>query len=259
MRRGARRHPGAGRGATAVVIVDTGSGAHQSVIHFDGSISGLAALQLAGANPVTIGYGSLGQAVCQLYGVGDPAVPGQCPGGWVYYRAVGGASGWTSSGLGASNTSVRRRRRRGLEVRRWSTTVLVVLRGCRLCTAPDARAAHRAARDRGPPDGSARTDRDGRPTFGRLRRRELGIGLGDACGIRLDGELRIRIGVGLGVTIGIRLERGASAEPGSASPSGQPPLGRDDRHRGEARRWHGRHHGSVRCHVDHEDGRRGDR
>jgi hypothetical protein len=93
--------------STAVVIVDTGGGTHQSVIHFDGSVSGLTALQLAGANPVTVNYGgSLGQAVCQLYGTGDPAVPGQCPGGWTYFRAVGGAGGWSQSSLGASNTTV---------------------------------------------------------------------------------------------------------------------------------------------------------
>jgi hypothetical protein len=93
--------------STAVVIVDTGSGVHQSVIHFDGTVSGLGALQLAGANPVTIDYGgSLGQAVCQLYGVGDAAVPSQCPGGWVYYRAIAGAGSWTQSSAGASNTTV---------------------------------------------------------------------------------------------------------------------------------------------------------
>jgi len=90
----------------AVVIVDTGSKVHTSVIQFDGSVKGLRALELAGASPETITYGSLGEAVCRLYGVGDPPVPGQCPGGWAYYRAVGGASGWMQSGLGASNTAV---------------------------------------------------------------------------------------------------------------------------------------------------------
>ncbi len=93
--------------STAVVIVDTGSGVHQSVIHFDGTTTGLGALQLAGANPETINYGGpLGQAVCKLYGVGDEPVPSQCPGGWVYYRAVGGANGWSQSSAGASNTTV---------------------------------------------------------------------------------------------------------------------------------------------------------
>ena len=92
--------------STAVVIVDTGSGTHQSVIHFDGAVSGIEALQLAGADPVTITFGSLGEAVCQLYGVGDAPVPSQCPGGWTYFRAVGGAGAWTQSGAGASNTVV---------------------------------------------------------------------------------------------------------------------------------------------------------
>ena len=92
--------------ATAVVIVDTGSGTHQSVIHFEGAVTGLEALQLAGAAPVTINFGSLGAAVCQLYGVGDAPVPSQCPGGWTYFRAVGGAGAWTQSGSGASNTLV---------------------------------------------------------------------------------------------------------------------------------------------------------
>jgi hypothetical protein len=102
----ARAEVGAQATSTAVVIVDTGSGTRQSVIHFDGAVSGLGALQLAGADPVTIAFGTLGQAVCQLYGVGDAPVPSQCPGGWTYFRAVGGAGGWTQSGAGASNTLV---------------------------------------------------------------------------------------------------------------------------------------------------------
>jgi MYXO-CTERM domain-containing protein len=90
----------------AVVIVSTGSGVHTEVIEFSGTISGMEALQLAGASPETITYGSLGQAVCKLYGAGDEPVPGQCPGGWVYYRAVGGAGGWSQSSIGASNSVV---------------------------------------------------------------------------------------------------------------------------------------------------------
>jgi hypothetical protein len=90
----------------AVVIVSTGSGVHTSVIEFSGTVSGMEALQLAGASPETITYGPLGQAVCKLYGAGDEPVPGQCPGGWVYYRAVGGAGGWSQSSIGASNSVV---------------------------------------------------------------------------------------------------------------------------------------------------------
>jgi hypothetical protein len=95
-------------GSRAVMIVDTGAGPHRTVISFSGSVSGLDALQLAGANPVTVDYGGgLGEAVCKLYGVGDEPAPGHCPNGWRYYRAQGGAGGWSYSGAGPSNTSVR--------------------------------------------------------------------------------------------------------------------------------------------------------
>jgi len=95
-------------GSRAVVIVDTGAGVHRTVITFSGSISGLGALQAAGANPETVDYGgSLGQAVCKLYGVGDDPSSSTCPGGWRYYRATGGAGGWSYSGAGPSNTTVR--------------------------------------------------------------------------------------------------------------------------------------------------------
>lgn len=97
---------GAQTTSRAVVIVSTGSGVHTTVIEFSGTVSGLEALQLAGASPETITYGPMGQAICKLYGSGDAPVPGSCPGGWVYYRAVGGAGGWSQSGLGASSTTV---------------------------------------------------------------------------------------------------------------------------------------------------------
>ena len=97
-----------GCGAQAVVVVEPGPGAVS--ICFDGSISGLEALQLAGANPVTYGFSGQGAAVCQLYGVGNPADQ-SClvgPGGqyWAYYRAAPGAGGWTYSRAGASSTTV---------------------------------------------------------------------------------------------------------------------------------------------------------
>ena len=92
------------------MIVDLGTlggGVHTSVIEFSGSVTGLEALTLAGADPGTLDYGgALGQAVCTLYGRGDAAVPDQCPGGWQYYRAVGGANGWVRSAGGASGTTV---------------------------------------------------------------------------------------------------------------------------------------------------------
>src|SRR5215207_3349466 len=77
-----------GCSARAVVVVETGPG--PVAICFDGSISGLEALQLAGANPATYGFSGQGAAVCQLFGVGNPA-DSSCligPGGqyWAYYR-----------------------------------------------------------------------------------------------------------------------------------------------------------------------------
>ena len=57
-----------------VVIVDLGSlggGVRTDVIEFGSTVDGIEALQLAGASPVTLDYGALGQAVCSLHGVGD--------------------------------------------------------------------------------------------------------------------------------------------------------------------------------------------
>ena len=93
----------AGPNGQAVVVV--GGSAH--VVQVGGGISGLAALR-AVAGVETLNYGgSLGEAVCKINGVGDEAVPSSCPGGWRYYRAQNGAGGWTYSGAGPSNTTVR--------------------------------------------------------------------------------------------------------------------------------------------------------
>ena len=94
--------------AHAVVVVEPGPGAVS--ICFDGSISGMKALELAGADPVTYGFSGEGGAVCRLYGVGNPADQ-SCligPGGqyWAYFRAAPGATGWTYSRGGASSTTV---------------------------------------------------------------------------------------------------------------------------------------------------------
>jgi hypothetical protein len=94
--------------AHAVVVVEPGPG--PVVICFDGTISGLDALRLAGANPVTYGFAGQGAAVCELYGVGNP--PDQnCligPGGkyWAYFRAGPGAGGWTYARGGAGSSNV---------------------------------------------------------------------------------------------------------------------------------------------------------
>ena len=99
-----------GCSARAVVVVEPGPGA--VTICFDGSISGLDALQLAvGAdNVTTYGFSGQGAAVCAINGVGNPA-DSSClvgPGSqyWAYYRAAPGAGGWTYSRGGASTTTV---------------------------------------------------------------------------------------------------------------------------------------------------------
>jgi len=97
-------------GSRAVVIVDTGGSVRRTVITFSGSVSGLDALRRAGANPETVRYGgSLGDAVCKLYGVGNEPAPGSCPGYpyWAYHRSPAGSGAWQYSNTGPSNTVVR--------------------------------------------------------------------------------------------------------------------------------------------------------
>jgi len=111
--------PGGGVGGaaplrTAAVIVETGAATYRTVIRFaTESISGVEALQLAGADPVTYGFGTQGIAVCALYGVGRPSGPG-CLGGadgdpryWAYFRSVAGTDRFTYSSVGAGATRVR--------------------------------------------------------------------------------------------------------------------------------------------------------
>ena len=72
-----------------VVVVEPASGGPVP-IYFDGAISGLDALSSAGADPLNYGFAGQGQAVCKLFGVGDPAdCRASRPGGqyWAYYRA----------------------------------------------------------------------------------------------------------------------------------------------------------------------------
>jgi hypothetical protein len=97
----------------AAVIVETGTGTWRTVIRFaQDSVSGLEALQLAGADPVTYGFGGVGTAVCALHGVGRPAGP-NCLGGdgdpryWAYFRAPAGATAFQYSPIGAGATRVR--------------------------------------------------------------------------------------------------------------------------------------------------------
>jgi len=101
----------------AAVIVDTGTGAPKlSIVAFSGdSISGLEALQLAGADPAVIGFSGLGGAVCALYGVGHPATSSTCLGEpsdarfWAYWHVPAGQSGFdesTYSRAGAASVRV---------------------------------------------------------------------------------------------------------------------------------------------------------
>ncbi len=98
----------------AIVVVDTGQGVFTRSITFESeTITGIQALELAGAQPVVWSYATQGGAVCRLFGIGRDAGPG-CLGGdggdaryWAYYRAVSGATKFTYSQVGAGATTVR--------------------------------------------------------------------------------------------------------------------------------------------------------
>jgi hypothetical protein len=97
----------------AAVIVDTGSEVHRVIVTFtEDSISGLEALDRAGANPVVWNYAGQGGAVCRLYGVGRDAGP-TCLGGqggdaryWAYFRAAAGTSEYKYSPVCACTARV---------------------------------------------------------------------------------------------------------------------------------------------------------
>jgi hypothetical protein len=85
--------------STAVVVIDTGVSVRAAVIHFDGTITGIQALVLAGGKPTTYGYSGQGAAVCSIDGVGNPA-DSSCLIGpnseyWAYFQAHGGATTWS--------------------------------------------------------------------------------------------------------------------------------------------------------------------
>jgi hypothetical protein len=100
--------PASAATATAVVVIDTGTNVRSAVIHFEGTVTGIEALQLAGANPVTYGYAGQGAAVCELDGVGNP--PSSCLIGpnseyWAYFVSRDGATSWTyARGCACSST-----------------------------------------------------------------------------------------------------------------------------------------------------------
>lgn len=97
----------------ALVVVDTGSTTYRQVITFtEDSVTGVHALELAGANPIIYTYSGQGGAVCRLFEVGRDAGPG-CLGGadgdnryWAYSRAPSGTSSFTYSRAGAGSVQV---------------------------------------------------------------------------------------------------------------------------------------------------------
>ena len=136
--------------AHAVVVVEPGPGPSRSASTVRSA--GSTRLQLAGANPVTYGFAGQGAAVCQLFGVGNPADQSSClvgPGSqyWAYYRAA------TRRGrldlLARRRVDDHRRRRlgRGLAVRhRRRARVRELLRRRRLRTPADGSAPRHAGR-----------------------------------------------------------------------------------------------------------------
>ncbi|GMU78796.1 MAG: hypothetical protein AMXMBFR46_15900 [Acidimicrobiia bacterium] len=102
----------AAAGARAVVVIDTGASVRSVEINFSGSITGVQALALAGADPATYGFAGQGLAVCSLDGVGHPATDDAClgtaddPRYWAYFRAPNGSTGWSYSRGGAGGSSV---------------------------------------------------------------------------------------------------------------------------------------------------------
>jgi hypothetical protein len=103
--------PAAAGDSRAVVVIDTGQSVRWVDISFSGEISGIEALELAGANPVTSAYAGQGIAVCGLDGVGHDSsdclgTPSD-PQYWAYYRASSESTGWSYSRGGASGVIVR--------------------------------------------------------------------------------------------------------------------------------------------------------
>lgn len=95
----------------AAVVIDTGDGkVRKFCLAFpEESISGVEALRRIDADPVFASYGSKGEAVCALCGVGCPSSNCFCDGSkfWAYHRAGPGGEKYTASRVGASSTEVR--------------------------------------------------------------------------------------------------------------------------------------------------------
>ncbi len=97
----------------AMVVVETGGATYHRVVTFsEDSITGLRALELAGAQPVVYSFAGQGGAVCRLFGVGRDA-SANCLGGadgdnryWAYFRAPAGTTTFVYSRAGAGATQV---------------------------------------------------------------------------------------------------------------------------------------------------------
>ena len=103
----------------AAVIVDTGTEVHEVVITFtEDSITGVEALQLAGADPQTFPTDP-GVAVCSLYGVGRPADPDCLQGQdrddagdndngyWAYFQAPSGTTAFAAATVDPATSEIR--------------------------------------------------------------------------------------------------------------------------------------------------------
>lgn len=94
----------------AAVVIDTGDGqVRKYCLAFpEEAISGAEALRRLDVDPVFSSYGSKGEAVCSLCGVGCPAGDCFCNAKyWSYHRAGPGGEAYTTSRVGASSTEVR--------------------------------------------------------------------------------------------------------------------------------------------------------
>jgi hypothetical protein len=96
-------------GPHAALVIDTGTGAHSFCVALDAPrVSGIHLIELAGAQDhLAYGFGSGGQAVCRLAGVGPQGDDcfADYPDFWGYWHGDG-RGGWTWSSSGAASTRV---------------------------------------------------------------------------------------------------------------------------------------------------------
>ncbi|MCZ7529073.1 MAG: hypothetical protein M5U31_01230 [Acidimicrobiia bacterium] len=94
----------------AGVIIDDGSSVRRVCIRFNGTLTGVEALQRA-ASATVAPFGGLGVAVCGINGVGCPGdnscLTCQQPKFWSYSRAPSGSTSFSVASSGASGSTVR--------------------------------------------------------------------------------------------------------------------------------------------------------